>query len=135
MLRVPECARTRLTVVAVREQSPEARVFPLLVGPRLRKPTHRVHDDDVSLRLESHCLAVAVEIPLQLPPTRHLQEVMPAVVNQAAGFKKVGTVSDWRPNPPEQELSQRLAIERVQLPQGGVGWHLPLVAHRVLLRL
>ena len=42
-------------------------LFPLLVGPRLRRPTHRVHDDDVSLRFETHGLAVAVEVPLQLP--------------------------------------------------------------------
>ena len=60
---------------------------------------------------------------------------MPAVVNQAAGFNELGTVRDWRPNPPEQELPERLATERVLLPQGGVGWHLPLVAHRVLLCL
>ena len=69
-------------MVAVRQQSPEARFLPLLVRTRLRKATRRVYDHYIFLGLENDSVAIAIEVVLKLSPAGELQEIQPAIVKQ-----------------------------------------------------
>ena len=75
MISFPESALADLAMVAVRQQSPEASLLPLLVRTRLRKATHRVYDHNISLGLEDDSVAIAVEVALELQPAGELQEI------------------------------------------------------------
>ena len=73
MVSIPERPLAHVTVIAVRQQCPEARASPLAVGFRLPEPPHRVGDHYIGTRLQRR-VAVPIEAPRQLPPIEKLQE-------------------------------------------------------------
>ena len=72
---------TCFSVVAVRQESPVARVAPLRVRLRRGKPAHGMNHDYVGTRLALDARPSTIIVSFELPPTHQLQEIAPRQSN------------------------------------------------------
>ena len=108
MVGVAKRAFAHVAVVAVCQESPDARVTPLVVCIRLREPAHRVDDNNIRGGFQGHGVSRTVETPFELPPPKQLQEELPVALDIIFAATQCRAVRDWRARPAENKYPQGL---------------------------
>ena len=84
-----------VSVIAMSQESPVARIAPLRVRLRRRKPAHGMHNHHVGTRLALDARPSTIIVPLELPPSHQLQEIAPrprnsfVVITERIAFRRM----------------------------------------------